>query len=478
MAHKSDAELIATTHNTARFFTENRHIAWVTLIAVVIWGIYGYARMPKRKDPDIPIREAQAICPWPGVAAEKVEQLVTRRIEEKVAESTYLNMPGGGSTYGIRSTTLDGLSIVNVQLQEGLPDTKKIFSDIDLKLISINNELPKGAGPIQFYSDFGDTAALMLTVASPRESEVAISIRAREISRAIQQARAKLPPAAAASRYTIVWAFPRAANAASVKRIGGDIAAGLEASAGVTDVVAFQGPGFVGFDAGAASAKALSSAAEKFILQRFGTALWDPDLWEPIVVHDPAETEGALLAVAGDKYTYRELDDFTALLERGLASAAQVSKVTRKGVYAEQIALDYSQNRLAAYGITPNQIAQALAARNVTMEGGTLEVGHAQLVVHPSGDFRTPEEIGDVMIARSASGSPVYLRDLVDISRSYISPPQAAQLVHLARSAGTLADGSRDNARGRDARGRADRRVWNRGRSRARRCCASRYPKT
>ncbi|HEY6419991.1 MAG TPA: efflux RND transporter permease subunit [Candidatus Binataceae bacterium] len=422
MPHKSDAELIATTHNTARFFTENRHIAWVALIAVLAWGFYGYTHMPKRKDPDIPIREAQALCPWPGVSAEKVEQLVTRRIEQKVAESAYLNVPGGGSTYGIRSTTLDGLAIVNVQLQEGLSDTKKIFSDIELKLNGIN-DLPKGAGPIQFYSDFGDTAALMLTVASPRESEVAVSIRAREIRDAIVQARAKLPSSAAASRYTLVYAFPRSINAASVKRIAGDVAAGLEASAAVSDVVALQGAGFVAFDANAPSAKALSGAAAAFVLARFGTALWDPDLWAPIVVHDPSETEGALLATAGDKYTYRELDDFTALLERGMSSAAQVAKVTRRGVYAEEIALDYSQSRLAAYGVTPDTIAQALAARNVAMEGGTLEVGHAQLVVHPSGDFHTPEEIGDVMIARSASGSPVYLRDLVDITRTYASPP-------------------------------------------------------
>ena len=83
----NDQQLIERTHNTARFFTETRHVAWVLLIGTIVWGVYGYVQMPQRKDPDIPIRQALALCPWPGASAEKIEQLVTRRIEEKIAEN-------------------------------------------------------------------------------------------------------------------------------------------------------------------------------------------------------------------------------------------------------------------------------------------------------------------------------------------------------------------------------------------------------
>src|SRR5262245_21228254 len=84
--HQNEQQAIERTHNTARFFTETRHVAWVLLIGTIVWGIFGYMRMPQRKDPDIPIRQALALCPWPGASAEKIEQLVTRRIEEKVGE--------------------------------------------------------------------------------------------------------------------------------------------------------------------------------------------------------------------------------------------------------------------------------------------------------------------------------------------------------------------------------------------------------
>src|SRR5215467_11695285 len=133
MAHISDAEHIAKTHNTARFFTEHRQISWVALLAVILWGVYGYMHMPRRKDPEIPVRIAVALCPWPGVVAEKVEQLVTRPIEQTIAENSNIH-PSNLSDYGIKSTTLPGLAIVNVVLSEKISDTKNELNDISLKL--------------------------------------------------------------------------------------------------------------------------------------------------------------------------------------------------------------------------------------------------------------------------------------------------------------------------------------------------------
>ena len=63
MEHKTDDEYIKKTHNTERFSVEHPHITWVLLIATLIWGVYGYTSMPQRKDPDIPVREAQIISP-------------------------------------------------------------------------------------------------------------------------------------------------------------------------------------------------------------------------------------------------------------------------------------------------------------------------------------------------------------------------------------------------------------------------------
>ena len=36
------------TRNLARFFTEQRQVAWVALGVVILWGFYGLAGMPQR----------------------------------------------------------------------------------------------------------------------------------------------------------------------------------------------------------------------------------------------------------------------------------------------------------------------------------------------------------------------------------------------------------------------------------------------
>ena len=60
--HQHEQQAIERTHNTARFFVETRHVAWVLLVGTMLWGIYGYLQMPQRKDPDIPIRQALVLC--------------------------------------------------------------------------------------------------------------------------------------------------------------------------------------------------------------------------------------------------------------------------------------------------------------------------------------------------------------------------------------------------------------------------------
>ncbi len=42
-----------------------------------------------------------------------------------------------------------------------------------------------------------------------------------------------------------------------------------------------------------------------------------------------------LASVAGDKYSYREMDDFTDLIEKALKGVPQASKISRAGVLPE-----------------------------------------------------------------------------------------------------------------------------------------------
>lgn len=423
MAHQSDAELIEKTHNTARFFTEHRQIAWVLLLGTVLWGIYGYLSMPQRKDPDIPVRVAVALCSWPGVSAQQVEQLVARPIEKTVAENQHIH-PATADQFGIKSVTLPGLAIVTIQLAENVADPKKHFSDINLKLNELNNKLPDGAGPIRFLSDFGDTAALMLTVASPQVDQAEIDLRASAVQKAIERVRVRPRSTIAGSPFSLVVCFPQSISPALIRRHI-QVAARFSEQEFAHDVHVIEGPGFVGLDGVTREDDAgIQRYADHFMSEHLHRSEFHPDGWAPAIIRDPRDTKARLETVAGDKYSYRELDEFTDLIGRTLLGAPQTSRVDRSGVLPEQVYLEYSQERLASYGLQPSNLRNILGARNITLPGGALEIGNKNVILDPSGEFTSARAIGDVIVGTSASGSPVYLRDLVDITRGYQSPAQ------------------------------------------------------
>jgi hypothetical protein len=404
--------------NISRFFVTQRHITWVMLIGVCVWGFYSYRSMPQRKDPDTPVKTAVAITLWPGVKAEKIEQLVTRKVEEKVAQNANVEK--------IRSISRTNISVVYVDLDENFPGSQiaKEFDDIALKLDSIK-DLPDGAGPIQFIKDFGDTSALMLTVASPKVSEAEIDIRAQAISEAIARYRAQYAPAGGGKRFTIVSSLTHPVSPRVAQAPLNLLADYLKEKGVAGDLHVIAEPGFVGVDGVSdASDESLLDYTRHFTNERLQATDFHPDSWPPVVIRDPQEARERLGQVAGDKYSYREMDDFTDLIEKALKSVPQATKVSRAGILSERIFLLYSQERIASYGLQPGDLPKILGARNITPAGGELEAMGKNFSIDPSGEFKSEHEIGDVAIARTQHGAPVYLRDVMDVERGYDSPPR------------------------------------------------------
>jgi len=421
MAHTSDADLIAHTHNTSRFFVEHRQIAWAALLAVILWGVYGLTSMPQRKDPEIPVRVAVASCRWPGATAQEVEQQITRQIEQTIAQNKSIQPPAD-SKYGIRSLSLAGVSFVYVQLSENISDTREQFSDINLKLNGLNARLPQGAGPIQFQSDFGDTAALMLTVASPPADELEIQIRAQAIEKAIRELRANSADSSL-KPVSIVYSFPLTLSKVVVEQITEDFRQRAEAAGLLHHTALISGTGFTGVngDTGYDDGK-INAFLQNYIATRLPPGEIDPDVWPPVLIRDPESTAAQLASVAAAKYSYAQLDNYTDLIARTLLGVAQTSRVDRVGILPQQITLSYSQERLASYGLQPGNLSSILGARNIVLPGGQIQAGTRNILLDPSGEFDSANAIGNVAVGNSPAGAPVYLRDLVQISRGYKSP--------------------------------------------------------
>ncbi|HWA40318.1 MAG TPA: efflux RND transporter permease subunit, partial [Gemmatimonadales bacterium] len=423
--HQSDDALIERTHNTARYFTHQRQVAWVVLVVTVLWGIIGYARMPQRSEPEIPVLSAAVIVTWPGMDAARIEERVTRRLEEVIAEDEHVD--------AIRSTTRTGVAYIYIDLKDGTTGTGPIFDGIDLKLRAIH-DLPEGVGPIQFIKDFGSTSALMLTVASPPIDTLEVELRAREIGAAIRRVR----QGTHGTRAALVHSFPASVSVAGVQRVAGLYLRDAMGRGVWRNARLFQGGTFVGVD-GETSLDDAAIRADllKFVEQRLRVSELHPDAWPAIIIRDPAGAQAALQAVAGDKYTYRELEQYTDLMKRTLQTVPSVSKVDRLGVLDEQVTLSFSQERLASYGITVGQIGEVLDRRNIAQGGGAIEVEGRTVVLDPSGEFRSEREIGGVAVGRSPAGVPLYLRDVAEVDREYQNPARFLNYHTWRDTAGT-----------------------------------------
>jgi multidrug efflux pump subunit AcrB len=420
MGHQSSSNLLKNTHNTARYFVEHPHVSWIALVGLFCWGIYGYSHMPQRKDPEISVRVAVASCTWPGATAEQVEQLIARPMEDAIAQNKTIH-PVSPGYYGIRSVSYPGRAVVWVQLREGLKDTREQFSDINLRLQQLSSKLQQGASPIQLQSDFGDTTALMLTVASPQADPGEIAIRAREMQVAVVQIRQH---SVAAPRVSLLFAYPAGLSTDVLREIVTRFRQAAEQDGALHDAQLIEGNGFMGLDATTVWPDArLKSYLDDFITNRIPASSIDPDVWQPIIVRDPEQIAAALSSVAGPKYTYAQLDDYTNLLARSFQGIPQTARVDRSGVLPQQISLGYSQEKLASYGFNPANLSRLLGARNSTAPTGQLEAGPVNAVVSASGQFKDATSIGNTIVGQTETRAPVYLRDLVHISQGYQNPP-------------------------------------------------------
>ncbi len=363
-------DALESKRNTARFFVETRHISWVLLAGTLAWGVFGYFHMPQRKDPDIPVRLAVVLTVWPGASAERVEQLVTKRVEAKIGENSKVTE--------IRSISRTSLSVVYLQLDERVEQPSEQLDDIKLKLDTIQ-DLPDGAGPIQFLKDFGDTAALMLTVASPPASESDVALRARDVERAIRAMRGGRK----GTRATVVVAYPQSIDPNTIRRSMERSVPWMEEHRTGSDAVVQGGPGFYAIDFNTSLDDAgVEAAMQEYLDTQQQPGDFHPDAWQPVLIRDPQRTGARLETIASDRYSYRELDDFTDLIEKTVKTAPQVSKVTRSGIVPECDRLgDMTYPLVGGFALTGGTCAAASAGvLAIGLATGTIETSYARVM--------------------------------------------------------------------------------------------------
>jgi len=180
-----------------------------------------------------------------------------------------------------------------------------------------------------------------------------------------------------------------------------------------------------------------------------------PGAGRPAVNDDFGDVFGMVLALTGDGYTYQEMEEEAKGLRKELSLVEGVARVELWGVQPKVIYLDSSEAQLSQLGLTDTSIISTLKNQNMVVDGGGLNIQNKRTRLSPSGEFQSPEDIGDLAVRASladeisnlmASGSDhstfrktddlIRIRDIGTVSRGYLDPPKTLMRFNGERALG------------------------------------------
>ncbi|MCZ8340017.1 MAG: efflux RND transporter permease subunit, partial [Burkholderiaceae bacterium] len=97
-----------------------------------------------------------------------------------------------------------------------------------------------------------------------------------------------------------------------------------------------------------------------------------------------------------------------------LRSIPGVAEINSQGGYEKQYQVLVAPDRLRHYGLTIQQVYQALAANNANSGGGVLPRFSEQFLIRGIGLVRDIEDIEEIVLKESG-GTPVYIRDVATV---------------------------------------------------------------
>ena len=280
-----------------RFAIERTRTTFVFYLVIAGFGYLSYAGMPRAEDPGFIIRAAQVATVFPGASPERVEMLVTDKLEKAIQEMPEVDF--------LVSESKAGLSVIMVNGLESLTEMQPIWDDLRRKVERAAGELPDGVIGPTVNDEFGDVFGTIVTIAANE-----------------------------------------------------------------------------------------------------------------------------------DEFGYAYLKDIAADVRDELLLIPEVAKVEIYGAQAERIFVEYNNARLSEIGLSPTQLALILSARNITAPGGAILTESERIVLEPSGNFESLEDLRSTVINLPGGSDLLLLSDIADVRRDYIDPPEAIMRTSGERSLG------------------------------------------
>ncbi len=133
-----------------------RKCVFLILAVLLLNGIFAYFTLPAQEDPTITIREAVVTTTFPGMSPDRVEQLITKKLEEEIRKIPEVKE--------IKSTSSTGLSIIHVKIYDQYFNLDTIWQDLRNKAAMAHRKMPSGTQSPYVNDEFGDVSVVTLAL--------------------------------------------------------------------------------------------------------------------------------------------------------------------------------------------------------------------------------------------------------------------------------------------------------------------------
>lgn len=144
--------------NITKFALEKSTVTIVFCFMLITYGLLSFLDLPRAKDPGFIIRTATVITVFPGASAQRVEALVTDKLEKAIQEMPEID--------NIRSTSKNGVSVIFVNILEKYKNMRPIWDSLRRKVEKGSRNLPSGTSTPIVNDEFGDVYGTMISLSS------------------------------------------------------------------------------------------------------------------------------------------------------------------------------------------------------------------------------------------------------------------------------------------------------------------------
>lgn len=142
--------------NITQIAFQYRKTVFFIIALLLINGVFAYFTLPAQEDPTITIREAVISTSFPGMAPERVEQLITKKLEEEIRKVPEVKE--------IRSLSTTGSSTIHVKVHDRYFNLDDIWQDVRNKTNAAHSKMPAGTNSPYVNTEFGDVSVITLAL--------------------------------------------------------------------------------------------------------------------------------------------------------------------------------------------------------------------------------------------------------------------------------------------------------------------------